>query len=97
MLTLELPEWFFGSSFDAGIFNYLFFVGIQRSWLSEKQVYVPASVSELPHVTAFVGLARFLTHPRALQGSVKAVLSPTLQENGQCSSHSSFLFWMKQE
>lgn len=59
-----------------------FYVGIQRSWLSENQVYVSASLSELPYVTAFAGLGRFLTHPRLLQvsGSTKAVLS--LQDNG---------------
>lgn len=47
-------------------------------------MYVTASLSELPYATAFAGLGRFLTHPRLLQvfGSIKVILSPTLQDNG---------------
>lgn len=57
-----------------------FYVGIQGSLLTEKQVCVTASLSELLYVPAFAGLGRFLTHSRLLQvfGSIKAVLSPTL-------------------
>lgn len=58
-----------------------FYGGIQRSWLSEKQVYVTASPSELPYVTAFAGLGRFLTHPRLLQVSGSfSLLLPVLDE-----------------
>lgn len=52
--------------------------------LGYQKVYVTASLSELPYATAFAGLGRFLTHPRLLQvfGSIKVILSPTLQDNG---------------
>lgn len=73
-----------------------FYVGVQGSWLTEKQVYVTASVSELLYVTAFAGLGRFLTHPRLFQvfGSLQLCSLLLCRIRGN-TLHSSFLFWMK--
>lgn len=57
-----------------------FYVGIQRSWLTEKQVYVTASLSKLPYVWAKQVPDTSQTHQ--VFGSIKAALSPTLQDKG---------------